>query len=149
MTKMHRHTFLVAAGITALAHGQAIPAPSKSSSIPLQLTGNGNGRTRSYPDGEHCPPEQHSEARMGDSTRYSRNIYVSTLAYMYSSLSFTPTQTVAGPRQFCIVSMQMESMGITHTPIPSWTRLETFTKRLTMAAAEAALGGIFLTHIDD
>ena len=51
MTKMHRHTFLVAAGITALAHGQAIPAPSKSSSIPLQLTGNGNGRMRSYPDG--------------------------------------------------------------------------------------------------
>lgn len=87
MTKMHRHTFLVAAGITALAHGQAIPAPSKSSSIPLQLTGNGNGRMRSYPDGEHCPPEQRSEARMGDSTRYSRNIYVSTLAYMYSSLS--------------------------------------------------------------
>jgi hypothetical protein len=41
MTKMHRRTFLAAAGMTALAHGQAVPALSKSSSVPLQLTGNG------------------------------------------------------------------------------------------------------------
>ena len=41
MTKMHRRTFLAAAGMTALAHGRAVSAPSKSSSVPLQLTGNG------------------------------------------------------------------------------------------------------------
>ena len=41
MTKMHRRTFLAATGMTALAHGQAFSATSKSSSVPLQLTGNG------------------------------------------------------------------------------------------------------------
>ncbi|HEY6337071.1 MAG TPA: hypothetical protein VIW68_01120 [Candidatus Sulfotelmatobacter sp.] len=41
MTKMHRRTFLAAAAITALAHGRAVSAPSKSTSVPLQLTGNG------------------------------------------------------------------------------------------------------------
>jgi hypothetical protein len=41
MTKMHRRTFLAAAGMTALAHGQAVSAPSKSSSAPIQRTGNG------------------------------------------------------------------------------------------------------------
>jgi len=38
---MHRRTFLVAAGITALAPSRAVSAPSNSSSAPLQLTGNG------------------------------------------------------------------------------------------------------------
>lgn len=41
MTNMHRRTFLVAAGITALAPSRAVSAPSNSSSAPLQLTGNG------------------------------------------------------------------------------------------------------------
>jgi hypothetical protein len=41
MTKMHRRTFLSAAGMTALAHGRAVSAPSRSSSAPVQLTGNG------------------------------------------------------------------------------------------------------------
>jgi hypothetical protein len=41
MTKMHRRTFLAAAGMTALAHGQAISVPSKSTPLPVQLTGNG------------------------------------------------------------------------------------------------------------
>ena len=41
MTKMHRRTFLAAAGMTALAHGRSVSAPSKSPSVPLQLTGNG------------------------------------------------------------------------------------------------------------
>ena len=42
MTKMHRRTFLTAAGMTALAHGRALSGPSKCSSVvPLQLTGNG------------------------------------------------------------------------------------------------------------
>ncbi len=41
MTKMHRRKFLAAAGMTALARGSAVSARSKSSSVPLQLTGNG------------------------------------------------------------------------------------------------------------
>lgn len=41
MTRMHRRTFLAAAGITALAHGRAVSADSKSSSAPFLLTGNG------------------------------------------------------------------------------------------------------------
>ena len=41
MTKMHRRTFLAAAGMTALAHGQAISVPSKSTPSAVQLTGNG------------------------------------------------------------------------------------------------------------
>ena len=41
MTNIHRRTFLVAAGITALAPRRAVSAPSDSSSAPLQLTGNG------------------------------------------------------------------------------------------------------------
>ena len=42
MTSMHRRTFLVAAGITALAAPRrALLDPSNSSSMPLQLTGNG------------------------------------------------------------------------------------------------------------
>jgi len=40
MTNMHRRTFLAAAGITVLAHGHAVSAPSNSSSVPLQLTGS-------------------------------------------------------------------------------------------------------------
>jgi hypothetical protein len=41
MTKMHRRTFLAAAGITALAHGRTVSTPLESSAEPLQLTGNG------------------------------------------------------------------------------------------------------------
>jgi len=41
MTNMYRRTFLAAVGITALAPGRAVSAPSNSSSVPLQLTGNG------------------------------------------------------------------------------------------------------------
>lgn len=41
MTNMHRRTFLAAAGITALAHGQSVSVPSSSSFGPVQLTGNG------------------------------------------------------------------------------------------------------------
>jgi hypothetical protein len=41
MTKMHRRTFLAVAGITAVSHGQVVSSPSKSCSVPLQLTGNG------------------------------------------------------------------------------------------------------------
>lgn len=39
--KIHRRTFLAAAGITALAHGQAASVPSKPSTPPVELTGNG------------------------------------------------------------------------------------------------------------
>jgi len=38
MTKMHRRAFLAAAGMTALAHGQAISVPSKST--PLACLGS-------------------------------------------------------------------------------------------------------------
>lgn len=41
MTNMHRRTFIAAAGITALAHGRAIPLSPIASSEPHQLTGNG------------------------------------------------------------------------------------------------------------
>ena len=41
MTKMHRRTFLVATGMTALAHGRAVSPPSQPSSLPVQITGNG------------------------------------------------------------------------------------------------------------
>jgi hypothetical protein len=42
MTSIHRRTFLAAAaGITALAHGESASAAPSSSSIPLQITGNG------------------------------------------------------------------------------------------------------------
>jgi hypothetical protein len=42
MTKMHRRTFLAAAGITALAHGQGkVSYHSKSCSVPFLPTGNG------------------------------------------------------------------------------------------------------------
>lgn len=41
MTKMHRRTFLAAAGITALANGRAFSISSKPSASPVQLTGNG------------------------------------------------------------------------------------------------------------
>ena len=41
MTDMHRRSFLVAAGITALAPRRALSAFPDSSSVPRQLTGNG------------------------------------------------------------------------------------------------------------
>jgi len=41
MTNMHRRTFLAAAGIMALTRRRAVADPSKLSSVPLQLTGNG------------------------------------------------------------------------------------------------------------
>ena len=41
MTNMHRRTFLVAAGITALASRRAVSVSSDSFSAPRQLTGNG------------------------------------------------------------------------------------------------------------
>jgi len=40
MTNMNRRKFLAAAGITALAHERTVSDPLRSSSEPLQLTGN-------------------------------------------------------------------------------------------------------------
>jgi hypothetical protein len=41
MTNMRRRTFLAGAGIAALASGRTVSASSRSSSMPVQLTGNG------------------------------------------------------------------------------------------------------------
>lgn len=50
MTNMHRRTFLVAAGITALAPRRVVSASSDWSSAPLQLTGNGEWTYALVPD---------------------------------------------------------------------------------------------------
>jgi len=78
MTNMHRRTFFVTAGITALA-GRAFSVPPDSSFVPLQRTGNGEWTYAVVSDWGSLP----SGTRFGGThgaiaEDRSGNIYVST-----------------------------------------------------------------------